>query len=151
MHIRENRVPDSLQKYLQTDSFSTRQAQQALNTCMQRVQKQLAAHKALILRQQRAAPWRQQKRSALICGIFKAIESEHPYLCALHSTSRRLWLLSTRFLPLERIHLACSCSSASLGLVHAAACLYSGNVAPCATVHTTSVYVPVWLYTCCQC
>lgn len=87
MHVREDRVPDSLQKYLQTDSFSTRQAQQALNKCMQRVQKQLAALKAQILQQQRAAPWRQQKRSALICAIFKAIESEHPYLYALHSTS----------------------------------------------------------------
>lgn len=76
-------MPSFLQKYLQTDSFTTRQAQQALRKCMQKVQKQLAAYKAEVLQQQRAVPWRQQKRSAVICIIFRAIESQHPYLCAL--------------------------------------------------------------------
>ena len=76
-------MPSYLQKYLQSDSFATRQAQQALRKCMQKVQKQLAVYKAELLVQQSTVPWRDQKRSAVICIIFRAIESEHPYLCAL--------------------------------------------------------------------
>ena len=78
--MRENKLSIINSRFLDTDSFRTAEARQALQKCMQKVQKQVAAHKRDMFEQEGKAPWRLQKKSAVICMIFKAIEKEHPYL-----------------------------------------------------------------------